>query len=75
MSRFRRNLAQSLPSGRRPRRFGVRAKLGPMPGASLQAMDDYGLNDIEIGHYYGLTPSTVRRLRRALSTGAKTSPL
>ncbi|WP_343079692.1 hypothetical protein [Ostreiculturibacter nitratireducens] len=67
MSRLERFLAQPVPGSRLPRpHHGLRAKLGPMPGASLRAMDAYGLSDREIAHYYGLTPSTVRRLRRAL---------
>ena len=38
-------------------------KLGDEPGAALHALRDYGLNDHEIGRYYGYTPATVRRLR------------
>ena len=41
-------------------------KLGPLPGESLRAMTGYGMNDREIARYYGLTKSTVKRLRRTL---------
>jgi chemotaxis regulatin CheY-phosphate phosphatase CheZ len=39
-------------------------KLGRLPKMSLEAMKDYGLSDEEIGHYFHVTPSSVRRLRR-----------
>jgi len=42
----------------------IREKLGHDPGAALYAMRDYGLNDREIARYYGITPSTLRRLER-----------
>jgi hypothetical protein len=42
-------------------------KLGYLPKLSLEAMDGYGLNDEEIGHYFQVTPSSIRRLRRAFS--------
>jgi len=41
-------------------------KLGPAPGASLRAMVGYGLSEKEIGRYFGVTPSSVRRLKRTL---------
>lgn len=41
-------------------------KLGEVPGLSLQAMCDYGLNDREIGRYFEVTTASVGRLRRAL---------
>ncbi len=41
-------------------------KLGYLPKLSLEAMDGYGLSDEEIGHYFHITPSSIRRLRRAL---------
>lgn len=37
--------------------------LGPMPGAALAAMVDYGLSDAEIGRYYGLPPQMITILR------------
>ncbi len=40
-------------------------KLGRLPDLSLRAMQDYGLSDQEIGRYFEVTPSSVRRLRRA----------
>lgn len=50
---------------RRPR--SIYRILGPMPVAALEAMQGYGLDDGEIGRYYGVTPATVRRLRRVLT--------
>ncbi len=50
----------------RPRLHPVFGKLGPMPAASLRAMVGYGLNEAEIGRYFGVTPSSVRRLKRSL---------
>lgn len=44
----------------------IRRKLGGLPDKSLDAMTDYGLNDQEIGRYFRVTTSSVRRLRRAL---------
>jgi hypothetical protein len=44
----------------------IRRKLGRLPDKSLDAMTDYGLNDHEIGRYFRMTTSSVRRLRRAL---------
>ena len=41
-------------------------KFGPLPGEALCAMAGYGMNDSEIARYYGVTKSTVKRLRRAL---------
>lgn len=41
----------------------VLERLGPRPSGSLRAMVDYGLNDDEIGRYYGITPRIVERLR------------
>lgn len=46
-------------------------KLGPCPGDALSAMAGYGMNDREIARYYGLTRSTVKRLRRILPVRAK----
>ncbi len=39
--------------------------LGPCPAQSLQAMIDYGLNDAEIGRYYGIPAKTIECLRNA----------
>ena len=44
----------------------ILSKLGPMPGRTLGAMDGYGLNDREIGVYFGVSSASVRRLRKAL---------
>ena len=44
------------------------SKLGRVPDLALQALDDYGLTDQDIGRYFSVTPSSVRRLRRALGT-------
>lgn len=59
-----RNTARRLAM--RPRVHPVFGKLGPMPAASLRAMVGYGLNEAEIGRYFGVTPSSVRRLKRSL---------
>ena len=42
----------------------ITGKLGPAPGESLRAMMAYGLTESEIGRYFGVTPSTIRRLKR-----------
>lgn len=42
------------------------SKLGRVPDLALRALDDYGLTDQDIGRYFAVTPSSVRRLRRAL---------
>ena len=41
--------------------------MGPDPGASLAAMVDLGLSDIEIGRYYRISPATITRLRYAFN--------
>lgn len=51
----------------------IRGKLGPMPDAALRAMVGYGLNEREIGRYFGVTPSSVRRLTRSLKVVAPSS--
>ncbi len=38
--------------------------LGPMPGASLRALSDLGLNDAELARYLRVTPRQVQRMRR-----------
>lgn len=38
-------------------------RMGPDPAESLLAMVDYGLNDDEIGRYYGITSTTIRHFR------------
>lgn len=43
-------------------------KLGPTPARALAAMKDYGLTDTEIARYYGVTPSTLRRIEIVLET-------
>lgn len=48
---------------------GLMDKFGPMPGEALVAMRGYGLDDDDIGRYYGVSASSVRRLRRVLKTG------
>lgn len=45
----------------------IRRKLGPLPRLSLCAMIDYGLDDQELGHYFHVTASSVRRLRTVLA--------
>jgi hypothetical protein len=42
----------------------IRKKLGRVPDKSLDAMTDYGLDDHEIGRYFRVSTSSVRRLRR-----------
>ena len=44
----------------------IRRKLGPAPVESLEALYGYGLSDREVGRYFGITPSSVRRLNRTL---------
>ena len=40
----------------------IQLKLGPEPASSLEAMIGYGLDEVDIARYYGVTPSTIRRL-------------
>ncbi|MGC9418462.1 MAG: hypothetical protein ACP5EN_05750 [Rhodovulum sp.] len=47
----------------------IRGKLGPVPDASLRAMAGYGLSDHEMARYFGVTPSSLRRLKRSLNIG------
>jgi hypothetical protein len=44
----------------------ILGKFGRLPKLSLQAMDGYGLSDEDIGQYFKVTPSSIRRLKRAL---------
>lgn len=44
--------------------FRVLEALGPMPGEALAAMVDYGLNDVEIGRYFGLPHDMIAILRQ-----------
>jgi len=44
----------------------IRSKLGPVPAEALRAMEAYGLDDAEIGQYFGVTPSSIERLKRQL---------
>ena len=46
-------------------------KFGPLPGEALRAMSGYGMNDTEIARYFGVTRSTVKRLRRTLPVASK----
>jgi len=46
-------------------------KFGALPGEALRAMSDYGMNDTEIARYFGVTQSTVKRLRRTLPVASK----
>ncbi|WP_439150238.1 hypothetical protein [Sulfitobacter sp.] len=46
----------------------IAEKLGPMPREALQAMTDYGLNDVEIARYYGIDADAISRLRRIFGT-------
>lgn len=48
----------------------IRAKLGPMPDAALRAMAGYGLSEQEVARYFGVTPSSLRRLKRSLNVPA-----
>ncbi|HDR29805.1 hypothetical protein [Rhodovulum sp.] len=45
----------------------ILGKLGPMPDATLRAMTGYGLSDQEMARYFGMTPSSLRRLKRSLN--------
>lgn len=56
----------AFPSDPRKGHPLIERKLGRIPDRALRAMDDYGLDDCEIGRYFDVTPSSVRRLRRAL---------
>lgn len=42
---------------------GVIEALGPMPTEALVAMVDYGLNDAEIGRYFGISETAITNLR------------
>mgnify|MGYP001554648100 CR=1 FL=1 len=42
-------------------------RLGPEPDLSLRSMTGYGLSDVEIAKYYGITPASVRRLKSILA--------
>ncbi|WP_101068539.1 hypothetical protein [Roseovarius salinarum] len=64
--RLQQTLNLPLVPGGAQRRRRLAEKLGPAPAATLRAMTDYGLTDREIARYFGLTPSTAARLRRAL---------
>lgn len=65
----------SHENGNAMRQELIMSKLGPMPDASLRAMTEYGLSDQEIGTYFGLTPSTIRRLRRTLAALGSQPPI
>ncbi len=67
--RLRETLTKPLFPAKRHAR--ITEKLGPCPGEALRAMAGYGMNDREIASYYGLTRSTVKRLRRALPVQAR----
>ena len=42
-------------------------RFGPEPDLSLRSMTGYGLNDVEIGKYYGISSASVRRLKSVLA--------
>ena len=67
--RIRDTLAKPLFPGKHHVR--IIEKLGPCPGEALSAMAGYGMSDHEIARYYGLTRSTVKRLRRILPVRGK----
>ncbi|GAA0285013.1 antitoxin Xre-like helix-turn-helix domain-containing protein [Rhodovulum strictum] len=48
----------------------ILGKLGPVPGEALRAMSGYGLSDQEMARYFGVTPSSLRRLKRSLNVSA-----
>lgn len=48
------------------RHGSITQKLGPLPGEALSAMRGYGMDDSEIAAYFGVTLSTLQRLRRTL---------
>lgn len=56
-----------LSSGRAGRRHSITRKLGNMPDVALRSMRDYGLSDLDIARYYGLTLASVRRLSQLFS--------
>ncbi|MGI1664006.1 hypothetical protein ACRDNQ_17340 [Palleronia sp. KMU-117] len=41
-------------------------RIGPMPRRTLAALEDYGLDDVEIARYLGLSGASLGRLRRTL---------
>lgn len=47
----------------------VQLKLGPEPASSLEAMIGYGLDDTDLAIYYGVTVSTIRRLKHFFGLG------
>ncbi len=53
----------SLPAPSITEAFAILDALGPVPSSALAAMVDYGLNDTEIGRYYGLPSEAVAALR------------
>lgn len=60
--RIQRTLSQTLPTDRSNGRRCISEKLGDDPSGMLHAMREYGLTDREVARYYGITPSSVRRL-------------
>jgi hypothetical protein len=64
------NTPTSSPLPSKPHRKIIN-KFGPLPGDALRAMAGYGMNDGEIARYYGVTRSTVKRLRRTLPPSTK----
>lgn len=60
------NIAGAISEKVRTQHRLILDKLGPMPQASLSAMSGYGLSEQEIGHYFGITPCSITRLKRAL---------
>lgn len=65
-SKLQRTTSQRFPERIAHQHRVVTEKLGPVPAESLRAMTDYGLTNREIARYFGLTVSSVSRLRRVL---------
>ncbi|MEZ5911012.1 MAG: hypothetical protein R3D84_01325 [Paracoccaceae bacterium] len=51
------------------RHSGPLDRLGPMPREALKALQAYGMDDDDIGRYYGVSAASVRRLKRVLTAG------
>lgn len=53
----------SLPARSMTEAFAILDALGPAPCAALAAMVGYGLNDAEIGRYYGVPSEAIAAFR------------